>query len=118
MFTKTLTLERSCGYAQLAVAAQHPGALVFDVRSNLWIDELHRTNWSALPPSMLPLQTTAPKLPHPPTVGFWRAGQQVWSTEPGPAALGWVCVAAGWPGSWLAIPGTSLARQDEEAPAV
>ena len=99
-------------HGQLAVAAQHPGALTFDVKGNKWVDVLHRTNWSALPAPMLPLQSTPVRLPNPPTVGHWRVGQQVWATQPSAAALGWVCVAAGWPGQWLAIAGATLAHEE------
>ena len=61
---------------------------------------------------MLPLQSTPVRLPNPPTVGHWRVGQQVWATQPSAAALGWVCVAAGWPGQWLAIAGATLAHEE------
>lgn len=67
---------------QLAFAAAHPGALVFDIRLNTWVDVLHRTNWSALPAAMLPLQSTPVYLPDAPIVGFWRPGQQVLAADP------------------------------------
>ena len=75
------------------------------------VDKLHRTNWSSLPPAMLPFQSTVVRLPNPPTEGFWRVGQQVWNTLPGlgsgAQALGWVCVEEGWPGGWAAIAATA-----------
>ncbi|EMG39151.1 Pectate lyase superfamily protein [Desulfocurvibacter africanus PCS] len=37
-----------------------------------------------------------------PTLGYWRHGSLVWNTAPGVGQpLGWVCTAAGSPGTWV-----------------
>lgn len=103
-------------HGQMAIAATLPGGMVFDIRLNSWVDKLHRTNWSALPPAMLPFQSTTVYLPNPPTAGYWRPGQQVWNTHPtGGGVLGWVCVEEGWPGGWVAIAaGSAVIRPGQD----
>lgn len=40
-----------------------------------------------------------------PTVGTWKRGDRVWNSAPSAAGVpGWVCVAAGTPGTWKAMP--------------
>ena len=50
-------------------------------------------------PNLKTIHDTAP-----PTAGSWQVGDKVWHSAPSPEGnIGWVCVAAGTPGTWKAF---------------
>ena len=57
--------------------------------------EVNKTESSFIP-NLKTVYDTAP-----PTAGTWQVGDKVWHSTPEPDGnVGWVCVAAGTPGTW------------------
>jgi hypothetical protein len=99
---------------QLAVAARYPNSLHFDIPpgSNSWIPS--RGGWegasnsssgyASLPLELLPYSANPVLVDGPPTAGYWRVGQRVWSSNvTATGTEGWVCVGIGEPGLWRPI---------------
>ena len=68
-----------------------------------------RTSWDLyappadLPEQLRPYQTGRVEADAPPRSGQWAAGAVLWNRATPPAPLGWLCVAAGTPGTWANV---------------
>ena len=70
---------------------------VFDMHTGYVSDEM---NVGATPPGRSMIRGAAA-----PTAAYWRDGDICWNDSPSDGTIGWVCVTAGLPGTWVAFAG-------------